>query len=83
MAVNKTDKIYLGRCFSMKTAYGEFKKVSLGPDDLEKINEFAKNNKGWANLLIKNKKTAGPGETNFYVEMDTWVADGKKEKLPF
>lgn len=83
MAAGK-EKIYLGRCFSMKTAYGEFKKISLGPEDLQKLNDFAKTNSGWANLLIKNKKTAGPGETNFYVEMDTWVSDGKpKEKLPF
>jgi len=83
MAAGK-EKVYLGRSFSMKTAYGEFKKVSLGPEDLKKMNDFAKTNNGWCNLLIKNKKTNTPGETNFYVELDTWIADGApKKNLPF
>lgn len=83
MATGK-EKIYLGRSFNMKTAYGEFKKVSLGPDDLKKMNDFAATNSGWCNLLIKNKKTDNPNETGFYVELDTWVADGgAKKKLPF
>lgn len=80
----KTDKIYLGRCFSKKTAYGEFKKVSLGPEDLKKMNDFAALNKGWCNILIKNKKTNNAEDTNFYIELDTWTPDGKAaENLPF
>ena len=62
----------------------EFKKVSFGPDDLKKMSDFAATNNGWANILIKNKKDAKPGEAGFYIELDTWVADGKPKKdLPF
>jgi len=83
MAVTK-EKIFLGRSFTMKTAFGEFKKVSFGPDDLKKMNDFAATNNGWAYILIKNKKDAKPGEAGFYIELDTWVADGKPKKdLPF
>ena len=83
MAVTK-EKIFLGSSFTMKTAFGEFKKVSFGPDDLKKMNDFAATNNGWANILIKNKKDAKPGEAGFYIELDTWVADGKPKKdLPF
>ena len=83
MAVTK-EKIFLGRSFTMKTAFGEFKKVSFGPDDLKKMNDLAATNNGWANILIKNKKDAKPGEAGFYIELDTWVADGKPKKdLPF
>ena len=35
-------------------------------------------------FLIKEKKGASPSEAGFYIELDTWRADGKpKEKLPF
>jgi hypothetical protein len=83
MAAGK-EKIIIGRSQTMKTAFGEFKKVSFGPDDLKKMNDFAATNNGWANILIKNKKDAKPGEAGFYIELDTWVADGKPKKdLPF
>jgi hypothetical protein len=68
----------------MKTAFGEFKKVSFGPDDLKKMNDFAATNNGWANILIKEKKGSTPGEAGFYIELDTWVKDGQPAKnLPF
>ena len=83
MAATK-EKVFLGRSFTMKTAFGEFRKVSFGPDDLKKMNDFAATNNGWANILIKTKKDAKPGEAGFYIELDTWVADGKPKKdLPF
>lgn len=80
----KSNDKYLGRCFNLKSAYGTFRKISLGPDDLKKMNEFAATNKGWANILIKSKKTENPGETDFYCELDTWVSgDSKKFESPF
>ena len=51
---------------------------------LKKMSDFATTNNGWCNILIKEKKGATPGEAGFYIELDTWKADGKpKEKLPF
>ena len=83
MAAGK-EKVFLGRSQTMKTAFGEFKKVSFGPDDLKKMNDFAGTNNGWCNILIKEKKGASAAEAGFYIELDTWKADGKpKEKLPF
>jgi len=76
---------YLGRCFTLKSTYGPFRKVSLGPDDLKKITEFAATNNGWANILIKNRKTTSATEVDFYVELDTWKpdADKKSSNTPF
>tara|TARA_R110000822_G_scaffold68594_2_gene166925 strand:- start:3 stop:254 length:252 start_codon:yes stop_codon:yes gene_type:complete len=83
MAAGK-DKIFLGRSQTLKTAFGEFKKVAFGPDDLKKMNDFAATNNGWANILIKEKKGATPGEAGFYIELDNWIKDGAPKKdLPF
>ena len=65
MAAGK-EKVFLGRSQTMKTAFGEFKKTSFGPDDLKKMNDFAATNNGWCNILIKEKKGATPGEAGFY-----------------
>jgi hypothetical protein len=48
------------------------------------MNDFAATNNGWANILIKEKKGATPGEAGFYIELDTWIKDGQPAKnLPF
>lgn len=84
MATTKNED-FLGRCQTMKSAYGSFKKVSFGPDDLKKMNEWAKDNKGWVNILIKTKKTTSPDQSDFYVSLDTWKPDGGnyRDKMPF
>jgi hypothetical protein len=81
----KSKEVYLGRCFTLTTAFGSLRKVSLGPQDLQKLNEFAADNKGWANILIKMKKSHNPGESDFYVEIDSWKPDSdvKNKDLPF
>lgn len=81
----KSKENYLGRCFTLTTAFGSLRKISLGPQDLQKLNDFAAENKGWANILFKMKKSHNPGESDFYVEIDPWKPDGEttKEKLPF
>lgn len=81
----KSKELYLGRCFTMETAYGTLRKISLGQKDLQKLNEFAADNKGWVNILFKIKKSYNPGESDFYIEMDTWKPTGQKEdkSLPF
>ena len=52
MAAGK-EKIFLGRSQTLKTAFGEFKKVAFGPDDLKKMNDFAATN---SYVGIKSKK---------------------------
>ncbi len=48
MATQKEN--FLGRCFTLRSAYGSFRKVSFGPEDLKKLNEFAASNKGWCSI---------------------------------
>lgn len=76
---------FIGRCFTLRSAYGSFKKVSFGPEDLKKLNEFAATNKGWSSILIKEKKNHSPEQSDFYCEMDTFRAgDAKPGKgVPF
>ncbi len=84
MATQKEN--FLGRCFTLRSAYGSFRKVSFGPEDLKKLNEFAASNKGWCSILIKDKKNAGPEQSDFYCEMDTFKAGNYKpsgKSLPF
>lgn len=80
----KSKENYLGRCANLNSAFGVLRKISLGPEDLKKLNEFAEGNKGWVNILFKMKKSHNPGESDFYVELDTWKPDGgTKKDLPF
>jgi hypothetical protein len=83
--MSKSKELYLGRCFTLTTAFGSLRKISLGPQDLQKLNEFAADNKGWANILVKMKKSFNAGESDFYVEIDPWKPDGegKPKDLPF
>lgn len=82
----KSKELYLGKCHTITTSFGTFRKVSLGPNDFKKLLEFAEENKGWANILIKMKKSHNANESDFYVEIDTWKpskADKPKQDLPF
>ena len=83
--MSKSKELYLGRCFTLTTAFGSLRKISLGPQDLQKLNDFAADNKGWANILVKMKKSFNAGESDFYVEIDPWKPDGevKNKDLPF
>lgn len=83
--MSKSKELYVGRCFTLTTAFGSLRKISLGPNDLQKLNEFAADNQGWANILFKMKKSHNPGESDFYVEIDPWKPDGsgKSKDLPF
>ena len=36
--MSKSKELYLGRCFTLTTAFGSLRKISLGPQDLQKLN---------------------------------------------
>ena len=80
---NKRQINYLGLCKTFNTAYGKLRKVSLGPDDVKKINDLANENKGWVNVLVKIKDNGDPDKADFWLEIDEWKPNGPKEKLPF
>jgi hypothetical protein len=59
-------KVYLGKTETKETEYGKLHKVSFGPKDFEKLNQY-KNDSGWVNCLIKESK-----EGSLYLEIDTF-----------
>lgn len=52
------DKVFVGKTNVINTKYGEIVKVALGPQDFEVLTN-AKNEKGWVNLEIKDKRDGG------------------------
>ena len=52
------DKVFVGKTQVVNTKYGEIVKVALGPQDFEVLMN-AKNEKGWVNLEIKDKRDGG------------------------
>ena len=53
-----SDKQFVGKTSVITTKYGEIVKVALGPQDFEVL-QNAKNEKGWVNLEIKDKRDGG------------------------
>ncbi len=53
-----SDKVFVGKTNVVTTKYGEIVKVALGPQDFEVLLN-AKNDKGWVNLEIKDKRDGG------------------------
>ena len=52
------DKVFVGKTSVITTKFGEIVKVALGPQDFEVLLN-AKNEKGWVNLEIKDKRDGG------------------------
>ena len=52
------DKVFVGKTNVVTTKYGQIVKVALGPQDFEVL-QNAKNEKGWVNLEIKDKRDGG------------------------
>lgn len=53
-----SDKVFVGKTNVVSTKYGEIVKVALGPQDFEVLAN-AKNEKGWVNLEMKDKRDGG------------------------
>ena len=52
------DKVFVGKTNVVTTKYGQIVKVALGPQDFEVL-QNAKNEKGWVNLEMKDKRDGG------------------------
>tara|TARA_R100000406_G_scaffold94065_1_gene85154 strand:- start:187 stop:426 length:240 start_codon:yes stop_codon:yes gene_type:complete len=52
------DKVFVGKTTVVNTKYGQIVKVALGPQDFEVLTNN-KNDKGWVNLEIKDKRDGG------------------------
>jgi hypothetical protein len=52
------DKVFVGKTNVVTTKFGEIVKVAFGPQDFEVLMN-AKNEKGWVNLEMKDKRDGG------------------------
>lgn len=52
------DKQFVAKTNVVNTKYGQIVKIALGPQDFE-ILQNAKNEKGWVNLEMKDKRDGG------------------------
>lgn len=52
------DKVFVGKTSVVNTKFGQIVKVALGPQDFEVL-QNNKNEKGWVNLEIKDKRDGG------------------------
>jgi hypothetical protein len=53
-----SDKQFVGKTNVVTTKYGKIVKVAFGPQDFEVLTN-AKNDKGWVNLEMKDKRDGG------------------------
>jgi len=52
------DKTFVAKTSVVSTQYGQIVKIALGPQDFEVL-QNAKNEKGWVNLEMKDKRDGG------------------------
>lgn len=78
------DKVFVGKTTVVNTKFGQIVKVALGPQDFEVLTNN-KNDKGWVNLEIKDKRDGGK-----YIQLQgemkpkaAAVNDGDTDGLPF
>ena len=67
-----SDKVFVGKTNVVNTKYGQIVKVAFGPQDFEVLMN-AKNDKGWVNLEIKDKRDGGK-----YIQLQGEMADRPK-----
>lgn len=71
------EKIYAGSGKVVKTQFGDLTKISFSKTDLEKLIGLADQNKGWVNLVLKEKKDKVEGKPTHYLEVDQWKPSGQ------
>ena len=72
------EKIYVGNAKIKEGQYGKIVKLKIGPSDLEKINNWAKDNAGWVNIdIMESKKMSDKGYTH-YAQIDQWKPDSSR-----
>ena len=80
------EKIFCGSAKTIQTQYGEMTKIAFTADDLSKMRDNL--DKGWVNLVLKEKKNKVEGKPTHYLEIDDWKpttieADAPVDDLPF
>lgn len=78
-------KIYGGNAKIAETKFGQIWKISQSVSDLERLLQYAKENKvEWVNSDVKEKQEKVDGKPTHYLQVDTWkpvqVANKPTEK---
>ena len=81
------DKVFVGKTNVVTTKFGEIVKVAFGPQDFEILLK-AKNEKGWVNLEMKDKRDGGKyfqlqGEFTGSAAPRVAAAVNESDDLPF
>ena len=80
--MEKKERIFVGLCKGEETQYGLKIKISLPPQDIEKLNaEFARKNGGWVNLVLKQRKEPSPKGYTHSIEVDQWEPSVPKQDV--
>lgn len=66
-----SDKIYVGSGKVVKTNFGELTKLSFSEEDLQKM-KMNLNERGYVNLVLKQKQNPVEGKPTHYMEVDNW-----------
>lgn len=66
-----SEKIYVGSGKVVKTNFGELTKLSFSEEDLQKM-KLNLNERGYVNLVLKQKQNPVEGKPTHYMEVDTW-----------
>lgn len=66
-----SDKIYVGSGKVVKTNFGELTKLSFSEEDINKMRQNL-NERGYVNLVLKQKQNPMEGKPTHYMEVDTW-----------
>ena len=66
-----SDKIYVGSGKVVKTNFGELTKLSFSEEDINKMRQNL-NERGYVNLVLKQKQNPMEGKPTHYMEVDNW-----------
>lgn len=64
-------KIFVGSGVEKTTQYGKMMKLSFSKKDIETLNANL-SEKGWVNVVVKEKKDKVEGKPSHYIEIDNW-----------
>jgi len=76
-----SEKVFVGKTTVVNTQYGQIVKIALGPQDFEVLLN-AKNQKGWVNLEMKDKRDGGK-YVQLQQEMKKAAAVNDGDDMPF
>lgn len=64
-------KVFVGSGSEKTTQYGKMLKLSFSKKDIETLNANL-SEKGWVNVVVKEKKEKVEGKPSHYLEIDNW-----------